>query len=57
MEFQLALKDCDEAIKLDPAFVKAYLQKGVILNVLKEPSKAISAYSKALELDPDCQVK
>jgi len=36
--------------------VKAYVQKGNILVVLKEPSKAMSAYTKAIELEPDCQV-
>ena len=55
MEFQLALKDCDEAIKIDPTFVKAYIQKGATLVVLKEPAKAMSAYAKAIEIDPDCQ--
>lgn len=56
MEFQLALKDCDEAIKIDPTFVKAYVQKGATLVVLKEPGKAMSAYAKAIELDSECQV-
>ena len=54
---QLALKHCEEAIKIDPGFVKAHLQKGSILNVLKEYGKAMSAFSKAIELEPDCQVK
>ena len=31
MEFQLALKDCDEAIKIDPTFVKAYTYKNAPL--------------------------
>ena len=55
IEFQLALKDCDEAIRLDPTFVKAYVQKGSILNLLKEPSKAMAAFAKAIELDAECQ--
>jgi hypothetical protein len=36
--------------------VKAYLQKGSTLLALKEPSKAIGVYGKALELDPNCSV-
>ncbi len=36
--------------------MKAYLQKGSTLVALKEPAKASSAYTKALELDPNCQV-
>ena len=31
MEFPSALKDCDESIRIDPEFVKAYVQKGAIL--------------------------
>jgi stress-induced-phosphoprotein 1 len=31
MAFPEALKDCEEAIRLDPAFVKAYVQKGSVL--------------------------
>lgn len=55
MAFPDALKDCETSIKLDPTFVKAYVQKGSVLMVLKEKSKAMSAYAKALELDPTCQ--
>jgi len=55
MAFPDALKDCESSIKLDPTFVKAYVQKGSVLMVLKEKSKAMSAYAKALELDPTCQ--
>lgn len=36
--------------------VKAYLQKGSTLQALKEPSQALVAYSKALEIDPNCPV-
>jgi stress-induced-phosphoprotein 1 len=54
MAFPEALKDCEESIKCDPAFVKAYVQKGSVLMVLKEKAKAMSAYAKALELDPTC---
>lgn len=55
MEFQLALNDCDQAIKLDANFVRAYVQKGAILTLMKEQAKAMSAYAKAIELQPDCQ--
>ncbi|XP_013777806.1 stress-induced-phosphoprotein 1-like [Limulus polyphemus] len=54
-EFHLALKDCDECIKLDPRFVKGYIRKGMALMAMKEPSKAATAFQKAIELDPNSQ--
>ncbi|XP_076351807.1 stress-induced phosphoprotein 1 [Tachypleus tridentatus] len=54
-EFHLALKDCDECIKLDPSFVKGYIRKGMALMAMKEPSKAATAFQKAIELDPNSQ--
>lgn len=55
MEYSLALKDAEECIKRDPTFVKGYLRKGATLLAQKETTKAADAYSKALELDPQCQ--
>lgn len=54
-EFQMALRDCDECIRLDPKFIKGYLRKGGIHLGLKEESRAMDAYQKALDLDPNCQ--
>jgi tetratricopeptide (TPR) repeat protein len=72
MEFRLALKDSEEGIKLDPTFgkfskenyliksfyfiVKCYLRKGHALVGMKDLGQAMSAFSKALEIDPNCQV-
>ncbi|XP_017481576.1 PREDICTED: stress-induced-phosphoprotein 1-like [Rhagoletis zephyria] len=50
-EFYLALKDCEECIRLEPTFVKGYIRKGYALMATKELSKAQSAFQKALELD------
>ena len=36
--------------------VKGYLRKGGCLVAMKELSRAASAYQKALDLDPNCQV-
>lgn len=36
--------------------VKGYLRKGSILLAMKEPTKASSAYQKALEIDPNSEV-
>jgi len=54
-EFDLGLKDCNTCLVLDPTFIKGYLRKGKILLVLKESSKALVCYEKALELDANNQ--
>lgn len=54
-EFGLAMTDTNTCIKMDPKFVKAYLRKGQILLLMKEPSKAREAFEMAAEIDPQCQ--
>lgn len=50
--FDLGLKDCDKCLEIDPKFLKGWLRKGKILQGLQQQGKALSAYQKALELDP-----
>lgn len=50
--FDLGLKDCETCVKLDEKFIKGWIRKGKILQGMQQPSKALSAYQKALELDP-----
>lgn len=50
--FDLGLKDCEKVVELDPKFIKGWIRKGKILQAMKQQSKAVSAYQKALELDP-----
>jgi tetratricopeptide (TPR) repeat protein len=50
--FDLGLKDCDMCIKLDEKFIKGWIRKGKILQGMQQPSKALTAYQKALEIDP-----
>ena len=40
MDFGPALDDCNKALKLDPAYAKAYLRRGNIEFLLKEYHKA-----------------
>ncbi|XP_077274924.1 stress-induced phosphoprotein 1 [Temnothorax americanus] len=50
--FDLGLKDCEKVVELDPKFIKGWIRKGKILQAMQQPGKALSAYQKALELDP-----
>ena len=54
MSLDLALKDCDMCIELDPTFIKAYLRKAKAHQAMSQTQKAIAAYEKALEIDPNC---
>lgn len=49
--FDLGLKDCDMCTKLDDKFIKGWIRKGKILQGMQQPSKALAAYQKALEID------
>lgn len=51
--FDLGLKDCDKCVELDPKFIKGWIRKGHILQGMQQSSKAISAFQKALEIDPN----
>lgn len=50
--FDLGLKDCEMCINLDDKFIKGYIRKGKILQGMQKTSQAMTAYQKALELDP-----
>ncbi|KAJ8675647.1 hypothetical protein QAD02_011433 [Eretmocerus hayati] len=50
--FDLGLKDCEKCVEIDPKFIKGWIRKGKILQGMQQQSKAISAYQRALDLDP-----
>jgi len=50
-----ALKDADQAIKVDPKFIKAYIRKSHILLTMRDHSKAIEALQEAAEHDEEKQ--
>lgn len=48
-----ALKDADKCIEMDPKMIKAWMRKGNIHHLMKEYHKAMTAYDKGLEIDPE----
>lgn len=52
INLEQALANCEMSIKYDPNFAEAHNLRGLILDELGENKKAISAYRKALKLNP-----
>ncbi|XP_066583003.1 stress-induced-phosphoprotein 1 [Prorops nasuta] len=50
--FDLGLKDCEKCVEIDPKFIKGWIRKGKILQGMQQQGKALTAYQRALELDP-----
>ena len=53
MEWQLALKDVETCVAMEPKFVKGWSRKAGIHYYLKEYHKAMDAYNVILEIEPD----
>jgi tetratricopeptide (TPR) repeat protein len=51
-EFENALRQCDLAIQLAPAWAEPHNLRGIALDELGRKEEAISAYRKAVRLDP-----
>ena len=50
---EVALKDFDKALALDPKLAEAYLWKGVTLRKANRNAEARQAFQKALEISPN----
>jgi len=53
MAYKEAIRDCDEATKLDPKFIKAYIRKGHVHSLMKEYAKCLEVYEAGLKVDPE----
>ncbi len=52
-----ALKDANEAIKLDQTFVKAYIRKALVQQAMKDHTAALETLQKATEVDTEKKVR
>ena len=51
-DYQAAISDYDEAIRLDPEYARAYFNRGNAKDELGDVEGAISDYDEAIRLDP-----
>ena len=52
-DYQAAISDYDEAIRLDPKYTRAYYNRGVAKNELGDSEAAISDYDEAIRINPE----
>ena len=52
-QYNKAITDYDEAIRLNPGFTLAYNNRGIVRGTLKDFNGALKDFSKAIELRPD----
>ena len=50
---KFCIKDCDEAIKIDPAFVKCYSRKATALSNIKQYNEALETVKIGIKHDPE----
>ena len=47
-----ALSDLDEAVRLNPTFDRAYVNRASVYSILREDQMALSDFNRAIELNP-----
>lgn len=52
-DFQRAADDCHMSLRYEPRYSKAYGRLGIALSKLGQSERAVQAYKKALELEPN----
>ncbi|KAJ9353597.1 heat shock protein STI1 [Paecilomyces variotii] len=53
MAFPQAVQDCDDALKRDPKFIRAYIRKAQALQAMKEYNRALDVLEEAREHDTE----
>jgi tetratricopeptide (TPR) repeat protein len=51
-ELDIAIGDCNEAIRLDPTTASNYVSRGIAWRAKREYDRALADYSEAIRLDP-----
>ena len=49
------IEDCDEAIKIDPKYIKSYMRKARALHILTQFQEALDTVKIGRELDQENQ--
>ena len=52
-EYQKAIDNYDDAIRLDPQYSRAYNNKGIAYKKLAQPDRAIQDFDEAIRLDSE----
>jgi tetratricopeptide (TPR) repeat protein len=51
-QYDQAIKDFDQAIEINPRYIKAYNNRGIVYRLRGQYDRAISDFNKAMEMNP-----